>query len=58
MEMTVRQKQPDRTQLNLLLPIGFRVRSDSKGLTTEKAKIEQSKKRLMADLERAGLLQR
>jgi hypothetical protein len=56
--MTVRQKQPDRNQLNLLLPIGFRAPTDPKKLTTERAKIEQSKKRLMADLERAGLLQR
>ena len=56
--MAVIQKQPDRKQLNLLLPIGTVRRPDPTQPSKEKSKIAESKKRLMGDLERSGLVRR
>jgi hypothetical protein len=56
--MAVIQKQPDRKQLHLLLPIGAGPRPDAAQPSREKAKIAESKKRLMSDLERSGLVKR
>jgi hypothetical protein len=54
--MVMSQKQPNRNQLNLLLPIGFTSRKKTQAVTSEKAKIEESRRRLMRDLERSGLV--
>lgn len=53
----MRPKQPNRSQLNLLLPIATLRRNEPKQPTSDKAKIEESKRRLMADLKRSGLVQ-
>lgn len=57
--MAMRPKQPNRSQLNLLLPISNKSKSQTtRQTTTERAKIEQSRQRLLGDLERAGLAER
>lgn len=57
-EMPANPKQPNRKQLSLLLPINAPHRVTVRLLTSERSKIEESRQRLMKDLERSGLLLR